>query len=73
MLVKLGGSLITDKNTPFAEQRDVIDRLTMEIHEAKHEKDITLVVGHGSGSYGHLLARRYQTQRGVINIGVIVA
>ena len=30
VFIKLGGSLITDKSTPFTEKRDVIRRLARE-------------------------------------------
>ena len=65
VLLKLGGSLITDKSRPFTERRDVINRLAGEIHEARQETGIRLVVGHGGGSYPHKPASDYQTQKGV--------
>ena len=67
MLVKLGGSLITDKSKPFTERKDVIERLSKEIHEARCKKDISLVVGHGGGSYPHKPASDYQTHKGFVN------
>lgn len=65
ILLKLGGSLITDKSKPFTERREVIDRLSCEIHEARKETGISLVVGHGGGSYPHKPASEYHTQKGV--------
>jgi len=35
ILIKLGGSLITDKTKPFTPRLDVIKRLAKEIHEAR--------------------------------------
>lgn len=67
ILVKLGGSLITDKLTPYKANHEVIERLAKEIKEALEEKKLNLVVGHGSGSFGHQSAHKYQTQKGLIN------
>ena len=67
MLVKLGGSVITDKMKPFAEKMDVIRRLAREIHSAKVRKGVKLVLGHGGGSYPHIPAHQYQTHKGLIN------
>ena len=67
ILVKLGGSLITDKTKPYTANIPVIKRLAREIHEAREEKDINLIVGHGGGSFPHVSAKKYQTHKGVIN------
>lgn len=66
ILVKLGGSLITDKNKPFCARRDVIKRLAKEI-KSSLSPQYDLIIGHGSGSFGHTVASKYQTQRGIIN------
>lgn len=67
VFVKLGGSLITDKNKPYSVNQEVIRRLSREISEAMKEGGISLVVGHGSGSFGHVSARRYQTAKGFVS------
>ncbi len=64
--VKLGGSLITDKSTPRTPREDVIARLAEEIYLARDQlKDVRLLLGHGSGSYGHVPAKKYGTRQGV--------
>jgi isopentenyl phosphate kinase len=64
--VKLGGSLITDKSTPRIARRDLIARLAAEIKEIRAEvREFQLVLGHGSGSFGHVPAKKYGTRRGV--------
>ena len=64
--LKLGGSLITDKNKPGTPRLEVITRLAVEIAEAKVEMgDMRLVLGHGSGSFGHVPAKKYGTRQGV--------
>jgi len=67
ILVKLGGSLITDKTKPFTPRLDVIKRLAREIHEARKEKEIKLIIGHGGGSFPHKPAKDYRTNEGIIN------
>jgi len=56
--VKLGGSLITDKTKPFTARDDVIARLSREIAESWEARDRRIVIGHGSGSFGHVAAER---------------
>jgi isopentenyl phosphate kinase len=67
ILVKLGGSLITDKTKPSTPRMDIIKRLAREIHEARQEKPIKLILGHGSGSFAHKPAKEYRTDLGVID------
>lgn len=57
-LVKLGGSLITQKGRPDTPRREVITRLAGELAEAWPRHGGGIVVGHGSGSFGHATARR---------------
>lgn len=64
--LKLGGSLITDKRTPETPRAHVLKRLSQEIAQARKDRPrIRLVLGHGSGSFGHVTARRYSTRNGV--------
>lgn len=66
IFLKLGGSLITEKDTPMTPRLEVISRLAREIAEAKKEKpELQLVLGHGSGSFGHTPAKMYGTRQGV--------
>jgi isopentenyl phosphate kinase len=57
VLLKLGGSLITEKARPETPRREVIARLASEIAAAARDSSFRLVVGHGSGSFGHVAAR----------------
>lgn len=63
-LVKLGGSLITDKSKPYTVRQNVLSRLAKEIKESGNRR---IIVGHGGGSFPHQSASRYQTQKGIIN------
>jgi isopentenyl phosphate kinase len=64
--LKLGGSLITDKTRPHTARFDVIHRLAQEIAIARqHSPGMGLILGHGSGSFGHVPAQKYATRQGV--------
>jgi isopentenyl phosphate kinase len=67
IFIKFGGSLITDKSTPYSARVDVIHRLCREIREARVQKALSLLVGHGGGSFPHVSASHYQTAKGVVN------
>ena len=68
ILLKLGGSVITDKRQPFTARQDVIARIAAEIRNALAERDddFRLIIGHGSGSFGHEVAAKYQTHQGAV-------
>jgi len=66
LFVKLGGSLITEKHTPQTPRLDILQRLVREIATVRSENpEMPLILGHGSGSYGHMAARKHQTHKGV--------
>jgi len=66
VFIKLGGSLLTDKTRPRALRGDVLQRLAAEIAAAlNQEPNLRLVIGHGSGSFGHVTAQQYGTRAGV--------
>jgi isopentenyl phosphate kinase len=64
-VVKLGGSLITDKERPSTARREVIARLAGELAVARPALPHGLIVSHGSGSFGHAAAARYGLADGV--------
>ncbi|MFZ6028782.1 MAG: isopentenyl phosphate kinase [Chloroflexota bacterium] len=66
--MKLGGSLITDKTRPHTVRAGVLARLADEIAAARaQDATLALVVGHGSGSFGHVPAKKFGTRQGVEN------
>ncbi len=66
VFVKLGGSLITVKAQPHTPRMDVMERLADEIAEARRqEPGLKILLGHGSGSFGHVPASKYHTRQGV--------
>jgi len=81
-LLKLGGSLLTEKTAVDAVRPAVLARLAAEIAEsagaawtpaapaaagpgASGQRRAALVVGHGSGSFGHVAARRHDLAAGL--------
>jgi isopentenyl phosphate kinase len=65
ILLKLGGSLITVKSQPETARPEVIGRIAGEIAQAMQEQPaLRLIVGHGSGSFGHTVAARFSTHLG---------
>jgi isopentenyl phosphate kinase len=65
VLVKLGGSLITDKGRPKTARPAVIRRLAGALATAGKGRRFRMIVGHGSGSFGHAAAARYRLAEGV--------
>lgn len=64
--LKLGGSLITDKRQVETPRMELLNRLAGEIADAQRSNpDLKLVLGHGSGSFGHVVGKRYGTRSGV--------
>lgn len=61
-LVKLGGSVITDKARLRTFRSGMVARLAGEIVRAGRE----VIVVHGAGSFGHVIADRYRIQHGYL-------
>jgi isopentenyl phosphate kinase len=63
---KLGGSVITDKAQSGSARHEVISRLAGEVARSLSSRpELRLVLGHGSGSFGHVVARQHGTRHGV--------
>ncbi len=66
IFLKLGGSLITEKDKPHTARRKRIRSLAQAVARALNEcPHIRLLLGHGSGSFGHVEAAKYGTRYGV--------
>jgi len=61
ILLKLGGSLLTDKNKPFSIREDIVEGSVQQIVDAKEK----VVLIHGGGSFGHPLAKKYSIINGI--------
>lgn len=62
-IVKIGGSVITDKTKPFTFKKEIMKRLAEEIKEA----DKKSILVHGAGSFGHIFADKYKLHEGYKN------
>ena len=63
MLVKLGGSVITDKSKKYVFKEKTVRRLAKEIKNSGEK----VVIVHGAGSFGHILAKKYRLDKGFIH------
>ena len=65
IFLKLGGSLITDKTQPYTPRLDIIEDVALQISTGlQNHPNLRLVIGHGSGSFGHVAASEYRTRAG---------
>ena len=60
IILKIGGSAITDKTGELAAKTEIINRLAEEIKRADLDN---LIMVHGGGSFGHPTAAKYGIKR----------
>jgi isopentenyl phosphate kinase len=60
ILIKLGGSAVTDKTRDFTVRESVIETVAQQVACIEDQ----VIVVHGGGSYGHPLARKYRLHKG---------
>ena len=60
IILKLGGSVITDKTKEGTFRKKIMDNIAKEIKKAN--KEVILI--HGAGSFGHIQAKKYQLNKG---------
>ncbi len=66
VFIKFGGSLITDKDIPFTPRPAILNQVSLEFKSIQAAyPDTSFILGHGSGSFGHNVAKKYQTRTGV--------
>lgn len=66
IFLKLGGSLITDKSQAETALPDLIFNLLSDLKRYLDQNtDQKILLGHGSGSFGHHAAAKYGTRNGV--------
>ena len=67
LFLKLGGSLITDKSRPYTPRLEILADLCAQIASVLNSAGggLQLLLGHGSGSFGHTAADQHGTRRGV--------
>jgi isopentenyl phosphate kinase len=62
IILKIGGSVITDKNGELAAKTDQINRIAEEIKRADIDN---LIIVHGGGSFGHPTAKKWGIKEGL--------
>ncbi|MFO7836908.1 MAG: isopentenyl phosphate kinase [Candidatus Thorarchaeota archaeon] len=66
-ILKLGGSLITDKSQPYTVRHEVLQRVSQEVKECLDEGLIQgLILIHGVGSYGHPPVLKHKLHKGYL-------
>jgi len=62
-IVKLGGSVITDKSKENCFKHEIFDKLSEKIKRANKK---TIII-HGAGSFGHIIAKKFNLNQGFKN------
>ncbi len=60
IIIKAGGSAITDKQKPYTPRTDVMELIAEELKEIKD----SVILVHGGGSFGHYPAKKYRLNEG---------
>lgn len=67
-ILKLGGSVITQKGKGYKKiNRKNLERLSLEIAKSKKKKNFFLIIVHGAGSFGHIIAKKFNLSEGYKN------
>lgn len=66
IIIKLGGSVITDKTKPFSIRINTIEELSKEIYEIS-KNGYEIIIVHGGGSFGHPIAKKFNVNKGYKN------
>jgi isopentenyl phosphate kinase len=61
VVLKIGGSVITDKSSQRTFRRDVMERISREVGRCW---PTAIVIVHGAGSWGHPIAKEYGIEKG---------
>jgi isopentenyl phosphate kinase len=73
-VIKLGGSLLTDKNTPYTSRDSIISSIAKELKECLDLGLIEdLIIIHGVGSFGHIPVLEHKLHLGLQNEEQIIA
>lgn len=59
VILKIGGSVITEKDNVSTARKDEIDRISQEIASFKTNSSDALIIVHGAGSFGHPQAMKW--------------
>jgi isopentenyl phosphate kinase len=70
IIVKLGGSVITRKDEPFTPNKLVIEDVSKQVSGLL--QDYKLILIHGGGSYGHVVASKHRLAEGYLQPGQLM-
>lgn len=66
IFIKLGGSLITEKDQAMKARANIIQTIcTMLAEVIKERQDVQFVIGNGAGSFGHYQVIQYNLKEGI--------
>ena len=66
LIIKFGGSVVTDKNNAHPTLRiSAIRQLAKQLNTLYTAKQCQIILIHGAGSFGHPLAKRYGLHQGM--------
>ncbi len=67
VIMKIGGSVLTERNRPFTPKKRNLRRIAKEIARAYDPEKMKLVLIHGAGSFGHPIVKRSGIDKGIRN------
>ena len=70
-ILKIGGSVLTEKTDTPTPIPSAIERCAEEIASCHPSADNRLILIHGAGSFGHPQAKRHDSREGFTNFGII--
>jgi len=70
-ILKLGGSVLTEKTDAPTPEPEAINRCAREIASFHPSADNQLILIHGAGSFGHPQAKKHNSPEGFTNFGMI--
>ncbi|GBD33912.1 Glutamate 5-kinase [bacterium HR34] len=61
-IIKIGGSVITNKNKPLSFKRVQLVKIIKSIYKI-YKEGVRLIIIHGGGSFGHYFAKKYNLHK----------
>lgn len=72
IILKIGGSTITEKGSISRAREAEIERISSEIAAFRKDSDSHLIIVHGAGSFGHPQALKYKLSEGFNALGTYI-
>ncbi len=65
LIIKFGGSILTDKTTPFSFNAEICNQLAKVLNTYREShRDTRIAIVHGAGSFAHPTVKEYQLHHG---------